>query len=59
MNIKTAQYVKNQDNKNSVIKVVTQTDKIFFVPLDNDNRHYVEILEWVAEAEENSIQAAE
>mgnify|MGYP003131606609 CR=1 FL=1 len=57
MNIKTAQYVKNQDNKNSVIKVVTQTDKILFVPLDNDNRHYVEILAWVAD--DNTIQEAD
>ena len=57
MNIKTAQYIKNQDNKNSVIKVVTQTDKILFVPLDNDNRHYVEILAWVAD--DNTIQEAD
>ena len=57
MDIKTAQYIENSDNEKTVVKVTTQTDKILFVPLDNDNRHYVEILEWVDSG--NTIQEAE
>jgi len=57
MNIKTAQYIENSNNEKTVIKVTTQTDKILFVPLDNDNRHYVEILAWVADG--NTIEEAE
>ena len=57
MNIKTAQYIENSNNEKTVIKVTTQTDKILFVPLDNDNRHYVEILAWVAD--DNTIQEAD
>tara|TARA_A100001011_G_scaffold357971_1_gene403303 strand:- start:491 stop:664 length:174 start_codon:yes stop_codon:yes gene_type:complete len=57
MNIKTAQYIENSNNEKTVIKVTTQTDKILFVPLDNDNRHYVEILAWVADG--NTIEEAD
>ena len=57
MDIKTAQYIENSDNEKTVVKVTTQTDKILFVPLDNDNRHYVEILAWVADG--NTIEEAE
>tara|TARA_R110000803_G_scaffold147897_1_gene213359 strand:+ start:1057 stop:1230 length:174 start_codon:yes stop_codon:yes gene_type:complete len=57
MNIKTAQYIENSDNEKTVVKVTTQTDEILFVPLDNDNRHYVKILEWVNVG--NTIQEAE
>ena len=30
-------------------KITLQDEKIIYVPLDTENRHYQEILEWVAE----------
>ena len=53
MNIESATYIKDMVNgvvteDNIAIKVIA--DGItFMVPLDEANRHYQEILEWVAE----------
>ena len=58
MNIKTAQYCQDPlVGENSGVKVVTQEDEVLLVPLDESNRHYQEILEWVADG--NTIEAAE
>ena len=57
MNITSAQYLKNEDNKNDT--VLANIDGVeMSVPLDPNNRHYQAILEW-AEEDGNEIQAAE
>ena len=49
MNITSAQYTKNkEDTGNDNIKA-TIDGKVWFVPLDPDNRHYAEILRQVKE----------
>ncbi len=58
MNIQTVQYCQDPlVEGNSGVKVVTQEDEVLLVPLDESNRHYKEILEWVAEG--NTIEEAE
>ena len=58
MSIKTAQYCQDPlVGENSGVKVVTQEDEVLLVPLDEANRHYQAIQEWVAEG--NTIEAAE
>jgi|TARA_E500000081_G_C6139438_1_gene359229 hypothetical protein len=49
----TIEYVYNIENKKCCIKITYPADsngkvKIIGVPLNNENRHYQEILEWVA-----------
>ena len=39
--------------ENCTIKKVNDTQKIILVPLSEENRHYQDILEWVAEVDEN------
>ena len=46
MNITTAQYQADMDGNNSNIKA-TIDGKDFYVPLDPNNRHYVEIFKQV------------
>ena len=49
MNITSAQYVFDEDsNKNFAIIAIINGVTIS-VPIDEANRHYQEILEWVAE----------
>ena len=48
MNIKSAQYNKGDDGNNCSINVVTD-EKTLSIPLNPENRHYVEILERVKE----------
>ena len=48
MNIKSAQYNKDDNGNNCSINVVTD-EKTLSIPLDPDNRHYAEILEQVKE----------
>jgi len=56
MNIESAQYVKDKDGNNDIIKITL--DKVVMdVPLDPANRHYAAILEWVAEG--NTIEEAD
>jgi len=58
MNIKTAQYCQDPlAGENSGVKVVTQEDEALLVPLDESNRHYQVIQEWVADG--NTIEVAE
>ena len=46
MNITSAQYVSDISGNNSSIKIVVDGQKMF-VPLDNGNRHYDEIMRQV------------
>jgi len=57
MNITSAQYAKNLQDKVNHIKA-TIDGNLIFVPLDPDNTDYQAILEW-AEEDGNEIQAAE
>ena len=61
MDIKSAQYVKDENGKNSCIKLVLNSTPnnvpYLLVPLSNDNRHYQAIQEWVAEG--NKIKEAD
>ena len=57
MNIQTAQYYQDPlVGENSGIKVVTQENEVLLVPLDESNRHYQAIQDWVAEG--NTIEEA-
>ena len=61
MDIQSAQYVQDEDGKNSCIKLVLASMPndvpYLLVPLDPANRHYQAIQEWVAEG--NTIQEAD
>ena len=48
MIITNAKYIKNLDGENSTISVDIDNQSMF-VPLDEKNRHYVEILKQVKE----------
>ena len=54
MIITNAEYIKaplnNPDNKNTAVKF-TVNDVEYFVPIDETNRHYAEILRQVAAGE--------
>lgn len=57
MNITSAQYIRDvRTNENISITVVCD-GKTLSVPIASENRHYIAILEWVAEG--NTIQDAE
>jgi hypothetical protein len=55
------QSVKKQtdqfDNETNVLHVVTQDNIICYVPIDEDNKDYQAIQEWVAEG--NTIEDAD
>jgi len=58
MDIKTVQYCQDPlIVENNAVKVVTQEDEVLLVPLDEANRHYQMVLDWVAEG--NTIEEAE
>jgi hypothetical protein len=61
MDIKSAQYVKDEDGKNSCIKLVLNSmpNNVDYtlVPLNTEGRHYQAIQEWVAEG--NTIEDAD
>ena len=48
INIKSAQYIQDETNTNTIVKIVVD-DETMFVPLDLSNRHYAEILKQVKE----------
>ena len=48
MDIKSAQYVKDDTDKNTIVKA-TINGKEMFVPMDTNNTHYAEILKQVAD----------
>tara|TARA_R100001015_G_C4440817_1_gene34480 strand:+ start:359 stop:532 length:174 start_codon:yes stop_codon:yes gene_type:complete len=57
MNITSAQYITNSEtNKDNYIKA-TVDGEVIFVPVVSDNRHYKDLLEWVAEG--NKIEDAD
>jgi len=61
MDIKSAQYVQDENGQHSCIKLALNSMPnnvpYLLVPLSNDNRHYQAILEWVAEG--NTIEDAD
>ena len=56
MNITSAQYIKNNDNKNDIV-LATIDGVEMSIPLDPNNRHYIAIQEWVADG--NTIDSAD
>ena len=57
MNITSAQYTKNSENRVLGIKVVID-NQTHHVPISEGNRHYQAILEW-AKIDGNSIEDAD
>jgi hypothetical protein len=58
MKIISAKYVKDKlSNENDVIVVTNDEGITMSVPLDEGNRHYRQIQEWVAEG--NTIEEAD
>ena len=57
MNITSAKYLKNLEDQNSIVKIIVDGETLF-VPLDLDNRHYVEIKRQV-DAGELTIEDAD
>ena len=55
MTITSAQYGQDLNGNNSCV-IATIDNKSLVVPLDNGNRHYQAILDWVADG--NTIQDA-
>jgi len=49
MNIKDAQYMKDIEGKKIDLIKATVDDKVWFIPLDEGNRHYAEIQRQVAD----------
>tara|TARA_R100000406_G_scaffold76730_2_gene57274 strand:+ start:970 stop:1146 length:177 start_codon:yes stop_codon:yes gene_type:complete len=49
MNITKAKYCLNEDGNANQVIVVTIDGKELFVPLDPNNRHYIEIMKQVEE----------
>ena len=56
MDITSAQYTQYKSGENSGVKIVVDGETIH-VPIDNANRHYQAILDWVAEG--NTIADAD
>ena len=48
MDITSAQYIQNLNGNNINVKATIDGQEMF-VPMDNNNRHYAEILKQVAE----------
>ena len=59
MNIKTAQYIKDKiaDVTNTIHVVCNDSELDLYVPMNEDNTDYQEILAWVAEG--NTIDPAD
>ena len=49
MNIKSAKYVKNEENIDTSIDVTKVDDSVIHVPLAPDNSDYIEIMKQVAD----------
>jgi len=50
MEIKSAQYMKNTiTNLNNCVRVICTDDSELIVPMNEENRHYAEILKQVAD----------
>ena len=47
MNITSAKYIYDNDTKNCIVAIID--NKEHAIPIDETNRHYQEILEWVAQ----------
>lgn len=53
--VTSAQYTQNDNSENTAVLATIDGVQVS-VPMDNANRHYQAILDWVAEG--NTIQAA-
>ncbi len=56
MNITSAQYGKNINNENDIVRATIDGVEMS-VPLDPNNRQYAAILEWVADG--NTLEEAD
>ena len=60
MNFTSAKYYK-QDGKNVTIKCVVENNgdmensTDIWIPVNENNRHYQDIMKWVAEVDENGV----
>ena len=58
MNIKSAKYINFKNfTDNKTIKLITNSDEEWYVPVDITNTHYLEIQKWVAAG--NTIEEAD
>jgi len=57
MNITKAKYIKNTPGNTNTVVQATIDGKEWSVPMNEDNRHYQAILEWVADG--NTIEEAD
>jgi hypothetical protein len=57
MEIKSAKYEKDPLKDGNIGIFATIDDVVTFVPINDKNRHYIAILEWVAEG--NTIEEAD
>ena len=51
--INTVEKIYNLNNQHTIYKVVDENNKVKFVPLDEANKDYQAIQEWIAEG--NSV----
>jgi hypothetical protein len=57
MDIASAKYFQANGTDNSQVRVTTDESEVFWVPMDNANTDYKEILAWVDAG--NTIEAAD
>ena len=57
INIKTAQNIKNEFTNKITIKIIDTDDVLHFVPIDEANIDYQNILQWVVDG--NTIEEAD
>ena len=56
MNITSVKYITGDDGKNCQVRATIDGQKMY-VPMSEDNRHWIAIQEWVAEG--NPIEEAD
>jgi|TARA_R110000744_G_scaffold128866_1_gene236175 hypothetical protein len=57
MDIASAKYFQANGSDNNQVRVTTDESEVFWVPMDNANTDYKEILAWVDAG--NTIEAAD
>tara|TARA_R100000388_G_scaffold94049_1_gene80138 strand:- start:715 stop:885 length:171 start_codon:yes stop_codon:yes gene_type:complete len=55
--IKSVKKMNDYESKHCAYQMTDNTDKVYYVPLVEDNTHYQQIQEWVAEG--NTIEEAD
>lgn len=56
MNVTSVKYITDDDGKNCQVKATIDGQEMY-VPMSEDNRHWIAIQEWVAEG--NTIEEAD